>query len=233
MPKLKSLEPIQTQPFKVKVKKVKYFEFENTNKFAPEKSWIANCNCLIVKSGKESKNKSYCNVQLYLTEEEYTEKGIEQNDIILLSDKVKWEAKKGINYKTYNAEKLQDSTAKNVKFDEKGRAYTEDFVYPFVIKAKVGTWKIHEKNDEYFIANIGNTKKVKLIFDSKEELIEFKYGKFSIEQDEFEKLENDNHGEISFIGYAHKQKICSQQMFLDIEFDSEIQKWIMELNLQK
>ena len=128
---------------------------------------------------------------------------------------------------------MQNSTAKNVKFDEKDRAYTEDFVYPFVIKAKVGAWKIHEKNDEYFIANIGNTNKVKLIFDSKEELLEFKCGKFSIEQDEFEKLENDNNKEISFVGYAHKQRICSKQMFLDIEFDSEIQKWIMELNLQK
>ena len=233
MPKLKSLDPLQTQPFKVKIKKVKYFEFESTNKFAPEKSWIANCNCLIVKSGKESKNKSYCNVQLYLTEEEYTEKEIEQNDIILLSDKVKWEVKKGITYKTYSSDKLQDSTAKNIKFDEKGRAYTEDFVYPFVIKAKVGAWKIHEKNDEYFIANIGNTNKVKLIFDSKEELLEFKYGKFTIEQDEFEKLENDNNKEISFVGYAHKQRICSKQMFLNIEFDGEIQKWIMELNLQK
>lgn len=229
MPKLKSLEPLETKPFKVKIKKVKYFEYESKSKFAPDIQWIANCNCLIIKAGKESKNKSYCNVQFYLNEEDYNNKAININDIVLLSDKVTWEVKKGVVYKTYNTEKLKGANAKEILVDINGKKYTEDFIYPYVIKAKEGTWKTIEKYDEYFIAKLGITKKIDLIFDTEKELINFENGSFYLEQDEFETIENYNNSTANFIGYAHKKKILEYEMYVDIKFDEEIEKWLLKI----
>lgn len=228
MPKLISLDPLQTKQFKVVVKKVRYNMFESTSKFAPPIVWIANCNCLIVKPGR-GKNKSFCAVQLYLTEQEYNDKVVEKNDIVLLSDKVSWEVKKGVAFRTYGEEKLKDVDTKNIMFDQNGKPYAEDYVYPYVIKAKQDTWKIFEKNDEYFISNVGNTSKIQLIFDSKEEMVGFTSGKFSIDNEEYQKLENDNHKFVSFVGYSHKQKCCNKNMLLTLEFDKDIDKWIMDI----
>ena len=229
MPKLKSLEPLQTEPFKIKIKKIKYFEFESKNKYAPPKSWIANCNCLIVKGGKESKNKSFCNAQIYLTEQEYNDKILEKNDIILLNDKITWEVKKGISFKTYKPEKLKDINAQDIKKDANGKPYAEDFIYPYIIKAKQDTWKIFEKNDEYFIANVGNENKLKLSFDTKKEIEDFSDGDFYLSKEEYDMLVADNHSAVKFCGYAHKVQICSKQMTLDLSYDETINKYIMKL----
>lgn len=231
MPKLNSLDPIETKPFKVKIKKVKYYEYESKSKFVSEVQKIASCNCLIMKAGKESHNKSYCNVSLYLTDEEYEKKVIEKNDIIQLTDKITWEVKKGVTFKTYNSEKLKFANAKDIHTDSNGKKYTEEFLYPYVIKAKIGTWKMYEKYDEYYLAKVGNAKKIELVFDDESELTDFKANAYYIEQDEYECLEQDNHEMVDFIGYGHKRKLFERKAMLDIDYQDDIQKWLMNIEI--
>ena len=228
MPRVKSLfKEIKTYPFEVKIKSIFYRTINSKTKV----SYCASCTAIELRDGEEKDNKNLFKLLLWMSEPEYEVRQIRKNDIIKLSDQIKWFSQGEYIYYLYDREKIAKENPRNIKVNPNGKPYVEEKIYPFLVYVPEGEWKILDRYSQDFMAKLGVDleNSIELYFDTREEVLEFNGGDFYITDEEYETLKEQNHKFVTYMPYVHRIKTREKKFRIEIKRDFSIQQWILTI----
>lgn len=231
MPRVKELPPkLRTFPFKVKIISITYHRFDKRGV-----SYCARVRCVEMSHSKEVNEKNVFCATIWLNETQYNKKVIAHNDILRFTDQIYWISKGEYEYRYYGKDNLSIAGRKEIHADEKNRPYVVDKIYPFAISVPQGEWKIVDKMSDEIVAKVGYDWEhcISIIFDSEEEIIEFNGGSFYLENFEYEKLKEKRAQTVKFKPYVYRNPLEPKTFYMDIYFDEQTGKYIMDLSKSK
>lgn len=233
MPRLKKLSPrIETYPFKVKILWVRYDYELNGRIFKPNHTFRIGAVCKEVNSSANETFGDEFKVNFVVRFEDYKNRVIRKNDIILLNDRVKWVPRGKYVYRNCEKEKVLTVPLRLLKRGKDNIPYVDDPVYPFAVRVGLNDWKIYERYADDIVAKIGYDKEhvIDLYFDDKEEMLTFEGGEFFVTEEEYNTLKDNPDGKVYFKPIVSHIPLAGAWFTIKFEVDEYLQKMIMTIN---
>ena len=216
--------------FYAEIISVKYLKIENKIKqnkdFEPE---IYICNANIKELGRGlAKSHQYHQVQFQLNRQDFDDKILEKGDRVQIMDNATWYPQGKMEYKTYDAKKIEKYDKSQLFIDEKGRTYAKTTAYPYIIKVKPEQFKVTTKWYDQNYCCIKSSR-VKLPLDSKKQFQTENEFNFFLDEEEYQKLCN-YHGCTAFVvAYHCGNKFDEKEMSVVLVKDNSSGNYLLSL----
>ena len=171
--------------------------------------------------------KTYHNVTLYLTKEQFDAKDFRKGDIIEISDSAKL-SQKMFQLNSYKTSFVKNRPVSALKTDDKGRTYAESSVYTYTVSCKIGEWSLYKHFTDIFYWQFG---RLKVPMDGGETPAEceaefrnqIKY-EFYLNNEEYKKVEGLV-GNYFIHGYKDRQSVAKQAFNIQMTYLEDIERW--------
>lgn len=215
--------------FKAKIKRIEYKKTENKRRVDEnddDEIYYAQALIAEIQRGK-SRFETRHNISLYLTREQYEDKILDAGDIIRIEDGVRFSPTL-INFNTYDAEKLKNVPAKQLKTDVAGRAYLPQKAFAYHIVAPCDSWSLVTKFTDIFYWQFGPLKipmnDGETAEECEQEFRDTTEYAFYLSDEEYEKVK-EYEGAYIINGYKCKTLTIKQPFNIKFERVENIDKW--------